>query len=90
VVVRDGIYRELVRAKTSGTAQAPIQFEAAPGAHVVLTGADRLTGWQLAEGGVPIYHVPWAHRFIGWSKHMTHPDDDYHRLIGRKPGQTGD
>ena len=83
VVVRDGIYREHVTAKTSGTAQAPIRFEAAPGAHVLLTGADRLTGWQLAEGGVPIYHVPWAHRFIGWSKHMTHPDDDYHRLIGR-------
>jgi hypothetical protein len=83
VVVRDGIYREHLIAKTSGTAEAPIQFEAAPGAHVVLTGADRLTGWQKAEGGLPICRVPWTHRFIGWSKHMTHPDDDYHRLIGR-------
>ena len=83
VLVRDGIYREHVTAKTSGTAQAPIRFEAAPGAHVVLTGADRLTGWQQAEGGLPIYRVPWTHRFIGWSSHMTHPDDDYHRLIGR-------
>ena len=83
VVVRDGIYREQVTAKTSGTAQALIQFKAAPGAHVVLTGADRLTGWQKAEGGLPIYRVPWTHRFIGWSKHMTHPDNDYHRLIGR-------
>ena len=83
VVLHDGIYREHVTAKTSGTAQAPIQFEAAPGALVVLTGADHLTGWQKAEGGLPIYRVPWTHRFIGWSKHMTHPDDDYHRLIGR-------
>src|SRR5664280_349940 len=83
VVVRDGIYREQVTVKASGTALAPIQFAAAPGAHVVLTGADRLTGWQRAEGGLPIYQVPWTHRFIGWSKHMTHPDDDYHRLIGR-------
>ena len=83
VVVRDGIYREHVTAKTSGTAQALIQFKAAPGAHVVLTGADRLTSWQKAEGGLPIYRVPWTHRFIGWSGHMTHPDDDYHRLIGR-------
>jgi len=83
VVVRDGIYREHVIAKASGTAEAPIQLEAAPGAYVVLTGAERLTGWQKAEGGLPIYRVPWTHRFIGWSNHMTHPDDDYHRVIGR-------
>jgi len=83
VVIRDGTYREQVVCKTSGTERAPICFEAAEGAHVVLTGADRLTGWQRAEGGRPIYHVPWTHRFIGWSRHMTHPDDEYHRLIGR-------
>jgi hypothetical protein len=83
VVIRDGTYREQVVCKTSGTEQAPIRFEAAPGARVVLTGADRLTGWQRAEGGPPVYRVPWTHRFIGWSRHMTHPDDEYHRLIGR-------
>lgn len=83
VLVRDGIYRESVVLKKSGTAQAPIRFEAAPGAHVVLTGADRLTGWQKVEGGPPIYQIPWTHRFITWSPHMTHPDDEYHRLIGR-------
>jgi hypothetical protein len=83
VVIRDGTYREQVVFKTSGTEQAPIRFEAAQGARVVLTGADRLTGWQRAEGGPPVYHVPWKHRFIGWSRHMTHPDDEYHRLIGR-------
>jgi hypothetical protein len=83
VMIRDGTYREQVVFHTSGTEQAPIRFEAAPGARVVLTGADRLTGWQRAEGGSPVYHVPWKHRFIPWSKHMTHPDDEYHRLIGR-------
>ena len=83
VVVCGGIYRELVTVKASGTTQAPIQFEAAPGAHVVLTGADRLTGWQKNDGGLAIYQVPWPHRFIGWTKQMTHPDDEYHRLIGR-------
>ena len=83
VVIRDGTYREQVVCKTSGTEQAPIRFEASPGARVVLTGADRLTGWQRAEGGPPVYRVPWTHRFIGWSRHMTHPDDEYHRLIGR-------
>ena len=83
VVIRDGTYREQVVVKTSGTEQAPIRFEAAPGARVVLTGADRLTGWQRAEGGPQVYRAPWTNRFIGWSPHMTHPDDEYHRLIGR-------
>ena len=83
VVIRDGTYREQVVLKTNGTEQAPIRFEAAPGARVVLTGADRLTDWRRAEGGPPVYRVPWTHRFIGWSRHMTHPDDEYHRLIGR-------
>ena len=83
VMIRDGIYRETVVVKTSGTAQSPIIFEAAPGAHVVLTGADRLTGWQQVPGGRPVYQLPWTHRFVGWSKNMAHPDDPYHRLIGR-------
>jgi hypothetical protein len=83
VIIRDGIYREQVVVKQNGTAQAPILFEAAPGAQVVLTGADLLTGWQKDAGSRPIYHVPWTHRFIGWSTNMTHPDDAYHRLIGR-------
>jgi hypothetical protein len=83
VMIRDGIYRETVVVKTSGTAQSPIIFEAAPGAHVVLTGADHLTGWQPVPGGRPVYQVPWTHRFVGWSKNMAHPDDSYHRLIGR-------
>jgi hypothetical protein len=83
VIIHDGIYREAAVIKTSGTAESPIIFEAAPGAHVVLTGADRLTNWQKASEAQSIYRVPWSHRFIGWTKNMTHPDDDYHRLIGR-------
>jgi len=83
VIIRDGIYRERVVLKTSGTAEAPIVFQAAPGAHVVMTGADHLTDWQKAEEARPIYRVAWPHRFNGWSKNMTHPDDEYHRLIGR-------
>jgi len=50
VLLRDGIYRERVVVKTSSTAEKPLRFEAATGAHVVLTGADRLTGWRKAEG----------------------------------------
>ncbi len=83
VRIRDGTYRQRVVIKKGGTAQKPIRFESAPGAHVVLTGADRLTGWQKAKPGLPVYRVAWPHRFIPWSRHMTHPDDEYHRLIGR-------
>lgn len=82
VLIRDGIYREAVVVKSSGTAAAPIIFQAAAGADVRLSGADHLTGWQPAADGPAIYRVPWSHRFIG-SEHMTHPDDEYHRLIGR-------
>ena len=83
VLIRGGDYRERVALKTSGTAQAPIRFEAAPGEHVVLTGADRLTAWQKADPERAIYRTPWPHRFNGHSKTMTHPGDEYHRLIGR-------
>jgi parallel beta-helix repeat protein len=83
VLIHDGVYREAVILKTSGTAQAPIRFQAAPGEHVVLTGADRMTGWQKADGAPPVYHVNWPHRFITWSKTMAHPDDNYHLVIGR-------
>lgn len=83
VVIRGGVYRERVLVKTSGTAQAPIRFEAAPGEHVVVTGADRLTGWRKADETRPIYSVAWPHKFITWNRTMAHPADEYHRVIGR-------
>lgn len=27
--------------------------------------------------------MSWPHKFITWNRGMTHPDDEYHRLIGR-------
>lgn len=83
VVMRSGVYRERVVVKTSGTAQAPIRFVAAPGEQVVVTGADGLTGWRKAEEARPVYRVPWPHKFITWNRTMAHPADEYHRLIGR-------
>jgi len=83
VVIRGGVYRERVLVKSSGTAQVPIRFEAAPGEHVVVTGADRLTGWQKADDTRPIYRVAWPHKFVTWNPTMAHPADEYHRLIGR-------
>lgn len=83
VVIHEGVYRERVVAKVDGTAQRPIRFEAAPGEWIVLTGADRLTGWTKAPGEDPVYTIAWPHRFNTYSQAMTHPGDDYHRLIGR-------
>lgn len=83
VLVRGGVYRERVVVKASGTAQAPICFVATPGEQAVVTGADRLVGWRRSDGALPIYRVAWPHRFIAWNQQMTHPDDAYHRLIGR-------
>ncbi len=83
VVIGDGVYREQLTIKTSGTEQQPIRFEAAPGAHVVLTGADQFSDWREVEGKPHVYKIVWPHRFISWSKNMAHPDDDYHKLIGR-------
>lgn len=83
VLIRGGVYRERVVVKKDGTEQAPLRFEAAPGEHVVVTGADRLTGWRKADEARPIYSVAWPHKFITWNRSMTHPDDEYHRTIGR-------
>lgn len=83
VIVRGGLYREHVVVKHGGTSDQPIRFEAAPGEHVVLTGADALTGWRKVDEARPILSVPWPHRFIGWNPAMTHPGDDYHLVIGR-------
>jgi len=61
VVVHEGIYREWVLPKRSGTEGAPIAYEAAKGESVVITGADVFSDWQRIEGGKPIYrHTPWT------------------------------
>lgn len=83
VRVHDGTYRERVLVKTSGTPELPIRFIAAEAAHVVVTGADALSKWSRSGDARAIYQVPWPHRFITWSRQMTHPGDEHHRLIGR-------
>ncbi|MBN2583690.1 MAG: right-handed parallel beta-helix repeat-containing protein [Planctomycetes bacterium] len=83
VVIHDGVYRETVTVARSGTPDKPIRFEAAPGEHVVVTGADELRQWRKEPDAEVVYSTPWPHRFIQWNKEFTHPDDDYHRMIGR-------
>jgi len=78
VRIRTGVYRELVEAKASGEAGKPIRFEAAPGAHVVVTGADVIEPKSLTrEGDGNIFSLPWKYKF------ETHPDDEFHKMIGR-------
>lgn len=45
-MVHEGNYRETVRPARSGTAEAPIRFEAAVGERVTVNGADRVKAWS--------------------------------------------
>ena len=81
VQILAGLYRECVTVRRGGTAEAPVRIEAADGATVVLTGADRLQAWKSEERGV--FSHEWRHVFINHSRQNTHPDDPEHRLVGR-------
>lgn len=83
LLLHGGIYREEVTIDKSGTAQQPITIRAAEGESVILTGADRMTDWSVIQGSDRVYSTPWPHKFVAWNKTYTHPNDDYHRLIGR-------
>jgi len=83
VIIHSGIYREAVEIEKSGKPGNPITFQTAAGAGVIMTGADRISEWAEVKGDGHIYSTPWPHKFITWNRHNTHPDDDYHRLIGR-------
>jgi hypothetical protein len=83
VLIHTGVYRETVVIEGSGSARRPITFTAAPAANVMVTGADRVTGWTKAEGPHHIFFIPWTHVFIPDKPSRAHPDDDAHLLIGR-------
>ncbi len=78
VRIYTGVYRETVVVMQSGTAEQPIRFEAAPGATVVITGADRITDWRREPGDGKVFSTEWPYRVP-----RPHPNDDRHLLIGR-------
>ena len=82
-MIHGGTYREAVIVEASGTAQNPIIFEAAPGEHVLVTGADLIADWRREDDAQQIHSTPWPYRFIDWSRTHAHPGDDRHLLIGR-------
>jgi hypothetical protein len=83
VIIHSGVYREAVTIEKSGLPDSPITFKAATGAVVIMTGADRITEWTEVPSEGRIYSTPWPYKFITWNRYHTHPDDDYHLLIGR-------
>lgn len=83
VVIHSGVYRETVVVQKSGTRENPIRFEVEPGGNVVVTGLDRITNWRRENGGDNVYSTAWPYRFLPRSKTDAHPDDEFHRLIGR-------
>ena len=52
VIIQAGEYRETVIIKASGTNEAPIVIEAAPGETVVIKGSDVISGWTLDHDAV--------------------------------------
>ncbi len=65
--IRAGVYRETVRPTRSGTAGAPIIFKPYNGEHVVISGADVVSGpWTLHSGA--IYRTS-----LGWSLNVRTP-----------------
>ena len=83
IMVHGGVYRESVVVEKSGSTESPIRFLAAPGEKVVITGADAIREWKREPGGRNVFSAAWTHRFIGWNRSGTHPDDDEHKMIGR-------
>lgn len=83
ILLHGGIYRETVMIDSSGLADHPITLRAAEGEYVVLTGADPVTEWTAIPGEDRVYSTLWPHKFVAWNESHTHPDDEYHRLVGR-------
>ncbi|MHB0998118.1 MAG: right-handed parallel beta-helix repeat-containing protein [Armatimonadota bacterium] len=72
VEIHGGTYRETVAIENSGTLHNPIRFVTAPGEHVVVAGADRITNWKKESQTDSIYSTDWDHEFIGWAKNHSY------------------
>jgi hypothetical protein len=62
VVVADGTYHMteplVLTPEDGGTAEAPVRYEAAPGAKPVLSGGRKITGFRRGENGLWVADVP--------------------------------
>jgi parallel beta-helix repeat protein len=69
VVIHRGDYRETVIIKNSGTKEAPIIFEAAPGEAVVIKGSDLIEKWTRMTSNV------WKAKMRPPAEHSSRGDD---------------
>ena len=64
VKVEDGLYRESIALRNSGTKSAPILFLAIHPGMAMVTGADPIKLWSRLPGDMPIYESNWDHMFV--------------------------
>ncbi len=77
VVVHEGVYREWVRPRRGGSSdRRRITYQAAPGEHVLITGAEQVTGWEQVQGTVWKVSVPNA-LFGGFNPFAEEIDGDW-------------
>lgn len=74
VLIHAGTYRETVNVTGDS-----LEITAAPNEDVIVTGADPIsTSEWVEEPGKPVWrHTPWTYQGV------THPNDEFHHLIGR-------
>jgi hypothetical protein len=59
-MIASGTYRETVTPVNSGAAGAPITFQAAPGATVIVSGTEPLGGWTPYSGNIYSADLAWS------------------------------
>ena len=59
VIVREGVYRETLKPKNSGTPEARITFKAMEGENVVISATDVVDGWSHYDGDVWTAPMDW-------------------------------
>lgn len=59
VMIEAGTYHETVTPANSGTASAPITYEAYDNQTVIIDGADPITGWSLYNGSIYVAPQSW-------------------------------
>jgi hypothetical protein len=90
-VIESGTYHETITPARSGTASAPITYEAAPGAQVVVDGADPVTGWN-AVSSADLTSLESGDSFLAGSSFATSvaTGQVYQAHVVINPGLTGD
>jgi len=81
LTISAGVYREGVKVKARGTANAPITIQSAPDEHVIITGADLLKGWKKFPNkkNRPIWVLK---PFAEWNKFRYDPHKGHGRDYG--------